>query len=94
MHTRLNLKNFIIRSLSKYKTDNSDLSKLLKEMPRENKKLVEAHKHRNRIKEKGFKYIPGNVNLQVLGNGSYGSPGSIYLFTDQTRYVNVCYFVN
>lgn len=38
-----------------------------------------------KIKEKNQKYVPGTVNLQVVGNGAKGAPASVYLFTDQSR---------
>lgn len=63
----------------------SNLKNLLFDMPREKNHILEAQKQRNRIKEKSSKYIPGTVNLQVLGSGAPGSTGSVYLFTDQTR---------
>ena len=41
-------------------------------------------------KKKTMPYIPGIVNLQVLGAGANGSPSAIYLFTDQARYLFNC----
>lgn len=41
-------------------------------------------------KKKTTPYIPGIVNLQVLGAGANGSPSAIYLFTDQARYLFNC----
>uniref|UniRef100_A0A0A1XLC8 Zinc phosphodiesterase ELAC protein 2 n=1 Tax=Zeugodacus cucurbitae TaxID=28588 RepID=A0A0A1XLC8_ZEUCU len=41
-------------------------------------------------KKKSMPYIPGIVNLQVLGAGANGSPSAIYLFTDQARYLFNC----
>ncbi|XP_054731116.1 ribonuclease Z, mitochondrial [Anastrepha obliqua] len=41
-------------------------------------------------KKKTTPYIPGIVNLQVLGAGANGSPNAIYLFTDQARYLFNC----
>ncbi|XP_017473148.1 PREDICTED: ribonuclease Z, mitochondrial [Rhagoletis zephyria] len=41
-------------------------------------------------KKKSTPYIPGIVNLQVLGAGANGSPSAIYLFTDQARYLFNC----
>ncbi|XP_055837284.1 ribonuclease Z, mitochondrial [Episyrphus balteatus] len=36
------------------------------------------------------KYSPGTVTLQVLGCGAHGAPSSVYLFTDQSRYLFNC----
>ncbi|XP_067634811.1 ribonuclease Z, mitochondrial [Eurosta solidaginis] len=41
-------------------------------------------------KKKSTPYVPGIVNLQVLGAGANGSPTAIYLFTDQSRYLFNC----
>lgn len=54
-------------------------------MPRNSKHIAEAQKQRLRIKEKASRYIPGTVNLQILGSGAPGSPANVYLFTDQSR---------
>uniref|UniRef100_A0A7G3AR59 Zinc phosphodiesterase ELAC protein 2 n=1 Tax=Lutzomyia longipalpis TaxID=7200 RepID=A0A7G3AR59_LUTLO len=59
-------------------------------MPRDTKHIQEAQKHRIRIREKGTKYIPGTVTLQVLGTGAPGSPACVYIFTDQSRYLFNC----
>ena len=55
-------------------------------MPRNSKHIAEAQKQRIKIKEKAGRYIPGTVSLQILGSGAPGSPASVYLFTDQSRY--------
>lgn len=49
--------------------------------------IAEAQKQRHKIKEKGSRYVPGTVQLQVLGSGAAGTPSSVYLFTDQDRFV-------
>lgn len=54
-------------------------------MPLQRPHVAEAQKQRIRIKEKASRYIPGTVNLQILGSGAPGSPASVYLFTDQSR---------
>lgn len=79
-------KNYLpgIRFFSKNRNINN-LRKLLVDMPREKNHILEAQKQRSRIKEKSSKYIPGTVNLQVLGSGAPGSTASVYMFTDQTR---------
>uniref|UniRef100_U5EN23 Zinc phosphodiesterase ELAC protein 2 n=1 Tax=Corethrella appendiculata TaxID=1370023 RepID=U5EN23_9DIPT len=59
-------------------------------MPIDRKHIEEQQKQRLKIKEKSLKYVPGTVNLQILGSGSPGTPGSVYLFTDQSRYLFNC----
>ncbi|KAG4074978.1 hypothetical protein HA402_014557 [Bradysia odoriphaga] len=59
-------------------------------MPREPKHIAEAQKQRLKIKQKSQNYVPGTVNVQVLGSGAPGSPATIYLFTDQFRYLFNC----
>ncbi|XP_055920059.1 ribonuclease Z, mitochondrial [Eupeodes corollae] len=46
-------------------------------------------KKMNGVKQK-TKYSPGTVTLQVLGCGADGAPASVYLFTDQSRYLFNC----
>lgn len=55
-------------------------------MSRNKTHIADAQKQRLRIKEKASRYIPGTVNLQILGSGAPGAPASLYLFTDQSRY--------
>lgn len=61
------------------------LQDLLLNMPKDQKHIVEAQKQRLKIKARAARYPPGVVNIQVLGNGSKGSPAVVYLFSDQTR---------
>ncbi|XP_073997191.1 ribonuclease Z [Rhodnius prolixus] len=68
----------------------SALNKILLEMPRENKHAAALRNHRTKMKEKNSRYSPGTVNLQVLGSGAQGAPRSLYLFTDQSRYLFNC----
>lgn len=56
-------------------------------MPIDPQHIKAQQKQRIKIKEKSNKYIPGTVNLQILGCGAPGSPASVYLFTDQQRLV-------
>ncbi|KAF4520499.1 hypothetical protein B566_EDAN004750 [Ephemera danica] len=42
-----------------------------------------------RAKQK-TKYAAANINLQVLGSGANGSSSSLYVFTDQSRYLFNC----
>lgn len=57
-------------------------------MSKENleKHIATVQKQLIKIKEKAPKYVPGTINLQILGCGANGAPASIYLFTDQSRY--------
>lgn len=57
-------------------------------MPKEPKHIAEAQKQRRKIKEKLSKYVPGKVTLQVLGTGAKGAPRALYMFSDQSRWVN------
>uniref|UniRef100_A0A182S923 Zinc phosphodiesterase ELAC protein 2 n=1 Tax=Anopheles maculatus TaxID=74869 RepID=A0A182S923_9DIPT len=59
-------------------------------MPLDPKHIAEAQKQRLKLKQKVSKVSPGIVNLQVLGCGAPGAPASVYLFTDQTRYLFNC----
>ncbi|KAJ6648448.1 Ribonuclease Z, mitochondrial [Pseudolycoriella hygida] len=72
------------------KLSNKELQKMLLQMPRDTKYVSETQKQRLKIKERCKKYIPGTVNVQVVGSGSLGSPASVYLFTDQQRYLFNC----
>lgn len=49
------------------------------------KHIVSAQKQQIKIKEKNQRYVPGTLNLQILGSGAPGAPASVYLFTDQSR---------
>lgn len=69
------------------KLANSNLIQILKTMPKEKKHIPEAQKQRRKIKEKFSKYSPGKVALQVLGTGAEGAPRSLYVFSDQSRYL-------
>lgn len=68
----------------------TNLNALLLKMPRNKTHIADAQKQRLRIKEKGARYVPGTVNLQILGSGAAGSPACVYLFTDQSRYLFNC----
>lgn len=54
------------------------------------KHIVSAQKQQIKIKERSFKCVPGAINLQILGSGANGAPASVYLFTDQSRYLFNC----
>lgn len=49
------------------------------------KHITDAQKQRQKLKERGTRYVPGTVSLQILSNGSPGSPACVYVFTDQNR---------
>lgn len=49
--------------------------------------IVTAQKQLQKAKERSQKYVPGTINLQILGTGAKGTPSTVYLFTDQTRYI-------
>ncbi|XP_004523600.1 ribonuclease Z, mitochondrial [Ceratitis capitata] len=73
-------------------TLNAVLSKVTVE-PRPSKPVppqLRRDKLQQAAKKKTTPYIPGTVNLQVLGAGANGSPSAIYLFTDQARYLFNC----
>ncbi|CAG9773790.1 unnamed protein product [Ceutorhynchus assimilis] len=78
------------RFYSKTEKTNSNLLKLLKTMPKEPKHIAEAQKQRLRIKQKNSKFAPGKVTVQILGTGAKGAPRSVYLFSDQSRYLFNC----
>lgn len=73
------------------------LNRLLMDMPvdqkdqtalknqRLQKHIQDAQKQRQKLKERGTRYVPGTVSLQILSNGAPGSPACVYLFTDQNR---------
>lgn len=66
------------------------LHDLLLTMPRDTTHTQVLKTQRVKLKEKSMKYSPGIVNLQVLGSGAKGAPTSLYLFTDQSRYLFNC----
>lgn len=68
--------------------DNKNLLNLLKKMPKEAKHIPLLQKQRTKIKEKSAKYVPGTVNLVFLTPTT--GPASVYLFTDQSRYLFNC----
>lgn len=54
------------------------------------KPMLRKEKQQQSNKKKNTPYIPGTVTMQILGAGSNGSPASVYLFTDQSRYLFNC----
>ncbi|ALC40593.1 JhI-1 [Drosophila busckii] len=55
------------------------------------RKLPDKYERQPNVLRKKFTSgVPGTVNLQVLGAGANGSPSSVYLFTDQARYLFNC----
>ncbi|XP_061395358.1 ribonuclease Z, mitochondrial [Musca vetustissima] len=63
-----------------------------KNKPQKGDKPIVLRKERQQqaAKKKAVPYIPGTVTLQILGGGANGSPASVYLFTDQSRYLFNC----
>ncbi|CAH1109294.1 unnamed protein product [Psylliodes chrysocephalus] len=59
-------------------------------MPKDKKHIATVQKHRKKVKEKLSRYVPGKVTLQVLGTGAIGAPRSLYMFSDQSRYLFNC----
>ncbi|CAH0751050.1 unnamed protein product, partial [Diatraea saccharalis] len=60
-------------------------------MPKVNSaRIAEAQRQRQHIAKKSEKYCPSTVYLQVLGSGARGAPNTLYLFTDQKRYLFNC----
>lgn len=68
-----------------YYSKQHNLKQLLLSMPRDTRHTAALQKQRQKCKEKGQKYTPGTVSLQVLGSGAKGAPRSLYVFTDQSR---------
>nr|CAD7587435.1 unnamed protein product [Timema genevievae] len=83
------LKSSVPIKILKY-SQSSNLHKLLINMPKDTKHTVELQKQRQKLKVKGQKYVPGTVTLHVLGSGAKGAPKSLYVFTDQSRYLFNC----
>ncbi|XP_071444662.1 ribonuclease Z, mitochondrial [Hetaerina americana] len=66
------------------------LNEILMSMPKEKSARSETLQQRHKMKDKNMKYNPGSVTLQVLGSGAKGAPRSLYVFTDQSRYLFNC----
>ncbi|KAM3964340.1 ribonuclease Z [Aphomia sociella] len=79
-------------SVRNYKNNNTKrLLEFLAEMPKVNTpRITEAQRQRQNISKKSEKYGPSTVYLQVLGSGARGAPNTLYLFTDQKRYLFNC----
>ncbi|XP_065164662.1 ribonuclease Z, mitochondrial isoform X3 [Atheta coriaria] len=61
-----------------------------KNMPKDPNHVADAQRQRQKIKERNNKYAPAKVTLQVLGTGAEGAPRSLYIFSDQSRYLFNC----
>ncbi|XP_014248785.1 ribonuclease Z, mitochondrial [Cimex lectularius] len=68
----------------------TSITELLQTMPKEMTHTTDLRKQRVKLKEKGQKYSPSNLSLQVIGSGAKGAPRSLYLFSDQSRYLFNC----
>ncbi|KAK5641003.1 hypothetical protein RI129_009550 [Pyrocoelia pectoralis] len=87
----LKCNSFTVINYLKYsKGINPNLKILLETMPKVPKHIPDAQKQRKLIKEKCSKLIPGRITLQVLGTGAVGAPRSLYVFSDQSRYLFNC----
>ncbi|XP_046478204.1 ribonuclease Z, mitochondrial [Neodiprion pinetum] len=84
-----NLFRYIVRRKGTH-SSKPNLKELLLKMPWPQNHVQEMRNHRLKLKEKGKKYLPGILYLQVLGSGSRGSPRSLYFFTDRVRYMFNC----
>ncbi|CAF4900678.1 unnamed protein product [Pieris macdunnoughi] len=75
-----------------YSTKGSNrLLDILANMPKSNTaRIAEVQRQRQKNAKKGDKYGPSTIYLQVLGSGARGAPNTLYLFTDQKRYMFNC----
>ncbi|CAH0701401.1 unnamed protein product [Spodoptera exigua] len=80
------------RSLRPYSSDSTKkLLEFLADMPKATSgRIAEAQRQRQHISKKSEKYGPSTVYLQVIGSGARGAPNTLYLFTDQKRYLFNC----
>ncbi|XP_039754100.1 ribonuclease Z, mitochondrial isoform X1 [Pararge aegeria] len=93
MYGKLTLFSKVVRisSVRYYKKDTKKLLEFLAGMPKPNSsRIAEAQRQRQNISKKSEKYGPSTVYLQVLGSGARGAPNTLYLFTDQKRYLFNC----
>lgn len=66
------------------------LNDLLLNMPKVPNHTAVLKQQRQKLREKGKKYVPGTVSIKVLGSGAKGTSRSLYIFTDQSRYLFNC----
>ncbi|XP_035458364.2 uncharacterized protein LOC118281764 isoform X4 [Spodoptera frugiperda] len=80
------------RSIRRYSSDSTKkLLEFLADMPKATSaRIAEAQRQRQQITKKSEKYGPSTVYLQVIGSGARGAPNTLYLFTDQKRYLFNC----
>ncbi|KAG6454773.1 ribonuclease Z, mitochondrial isoform X1 [Manduca sexta] len=70
---------------------NKKLFQFLAKMPKETAaRIAVAQRQRQVISKKSEKYTPSTVYLQVMGSGARGAANTLYLFTDQKRYLFNC----
>ncbi len=86
----INLGSFVFSAGRRSLSSKSKLRDLLIKMPKETVHVPILREGRKAKKETAFRYPAGIINLQVLGNGTKGAPRSLYVFTDQTRYMFNC----
>ncbi|XP_064071997.1 ribonuclease Z, mitochondrial isoform X2 [Vanessa tameamea] len=94
MYGKIIIVNKVVRisSVRYYSSDSSKkLLGFLASMPKPNSgRIFDAQRQRQQINKKAEKYGPSTVYLQVLGSGARGAPNTLYLFTDQKRYLFNC----
>lgn len=80
------------RSIRGYSSNSTKkLLEFLADMPKATSaRIAEAQRQRQQITKKSEKYGPSTVYLQVIGSGARGAPSTLYLFTDQKRYLFNC----
>ncbi|CAL8095069.1 unnamed protein product [Orchesella dallaii] len=76
--------------IQRYLSNQARLKELLLKMPKETVHVPVLKEGRKVKKESSVRYPAGIINLQVLGSGAIGAPRSLYVFTDQTRYLFNC----
>ncbi|XP_013143263.1 PREDICTED: ribonuclease Z, mitochondrial isoform X2 [Papilio polytes] len=81
--------NYTVRHYQKKKTQR--LLEFLADMPKPNtSRIMDAQRQRQQISKKAQNYVPSTIYLQVVGSGARGVPNTLYLFTDQKRYLFNC----
>ncbi|XP_038211679.1 ribonuclease Z, mitochondrial isoform X2 [Zerene cesonia] len=95
MNGKLSLFRKVVRcNLYKYFYSNNSHNRLLDLLANMSKsnptKTAEVQRQRLKLTKKGEKYGPSTIYLQVLGSGARGAPNTLYLFTDQKRYLFNC----
>nr|AGC92712.2 Ribonuclease Z-like protein [Heliconius erato] len=96
MYGKIKIVNRVVRiyNIRYYNKDSSKkLLEFLGTMPKVNGKdgrIADSQRQRQLIAKKSEKFGASTVYLQVLGSGARGAPNTLYLFTDQKRYLFNC----